>query len=504
MCNRVQSVAVIGAGISGVLSAIHLTAAGLDVTVFERSANAGGVWVYDERQPLEPAYPSTKPSVADFVPEENWDELHMEQAYGTIAPTERSITALQHAPPSPCYAGLKNNVPTPLLAIKGQPWRKGTPDFVNHRVLKEYIQNVAAKSATESEYLFDTRVERIWKEGPQWIIRSTTLKYRASGEVKKISHVRKFDAVVIASGHYHAANVPDIPGLKEWKSAWPGRIEHSKGYRQPHGFQNQNVLLVGAGASSTDIAREISPLAGEVYQVSRGGQFDLPESFLHEKVKRIGAIEYFSDISPQEEAGNQPAKSLRAEQAIPSTVKLKDGTVLSNIHRVILCTGYHCSYPFLPSLHDDSAPASAATPHVLVTDGTQTHNLHKDIFYIPDPTLSFVGVPYYSATFTLFEFQALAVAAAYSRRAKLPSEDAMRREYEQRVRKKGYGRAFHSLREEEVEYVRDLVGWVNQEAVRHGRPLVEGHTEEWLTARRERTQQLKELRAAGRPDGGNW
>ena len=44
MCHRVQSVAIIGAGISGVLSAIHLTAAGLDVTVFERAATAGGVW----------------------------------------------------------------------------------------------------------------------------------------------------------------------------------------------------------------------------------------------------------------------------------------------------------------------------------------------------------------------------------------------------------------------------------------------------------------------------
>ncbi|MCJ1288981.1 hypothetical protein MMC34_000512 [Xylographa carneopallida] len=504
MYHRVQSVAVVGAGVSGVLSAIHLTAAGLDVTVFERSATAGGVWVYDERQPLEPTYPSTKPSIADFTPEENSDELHVKQKGSTIAPTGRSIIELQHAPPSPCYAGLKNNVPTPLLAVKGQPWRKGTPDFVNHHVLKEYIQEIALKSAAESEYLFNTRVERVWKEASQWSIQCTTLKHRASGELKKIGFVRKFDAVVIASGHYHAANVPDIPGLKKWKAAWPSRIEHSKGYRQPHGFQNQNLLLVGAGTSSTDIAREISPFAKEVYQVSRGGLFDLPESFLPGKVKRVGAIEYFSDVPLQEESGDRPAEGLQEEQAIPGTVKLKDGTLLSNIHRVLLCTGYHCSYPFLPSLHDDAAPVSAASPHVLVTDGTQTHNLHKDIFYIPDPTLAFVGVPYYSATFSLFEFQAIAVAAAYARRATLPTEEAMRREYERRVRRKGYGRSFHSLKEEEVEYVRDLVGWVNQGAAARGLPLVEGHTEEWLAARKARIQQIMALKAAGRPDSGNW
>lgn len=37
-------VAVIGAGISGVVTAGHLLATGIKVTVFERSNAAGGVW----------------------------------------------------------------------------------------------------------------------------------------------------------------------------------------------------------------------------------------------------------------------------------------------------------------------------------------------------------------------------------------------------------------------------------------------------------------------------
>lgn len=41
---NVRTVAVIGAGVSGVSSAIHLRNAGLDVTVFERGDVAGGVW----------------------------------------------------------------------------------------------------------------------------------------------------------------------------------------------------------------------------------------------------------------------------------------------------------------------------------------------------------------------------------------------------------------------------------------------------------------------------
>ena len=39
-----KRVAVIGAGISGVVSAAHLKKENVDVTVFERSSAAGGIW----------------------------------------------------------------------------------------------------------------------------------------------------------------------------------------------------------------------------------------------------------------------------------------------------------------------------------------------------------------------------------------------------------------------------------------------------------------------------
>ena len=44
MIQEIKDVAVIGAGISGVVSDLHLKAAGVNVTVFERSSTAGGVW----------------------------------------------------------------------------------------------------------------------------------------------------------------------------------------------------------------------------------------------------------------------------------------------------------------------------------------------------------------------------------------------------------------------------------------------------------------------------
>lgn len=44
MVERPRRVAVIGAGVSGVTTAAHLKAEGLEVTVFERAPVAGGVW----------------------------------------------------------------------------------------------------------------------------------------------------------------------------------------------------------------------------------------------------------------------------------------------------------------------------------------------------------------------------------------------------------------------------------------------------------------------------
>jgi hypothetical protein len=74
--------------------------------------------------------------------------------------------------------------------------------------------------------------------------------------------------------------------------------------------------------------------------------------------------------------------SLDASEAIPATMTLKSGAKICDIHHIILCTGYHLTLPFLPHLHSDETPVDKADDTLLVTDGTQFHNLHKDIFYI--------------------------------------------------------------------------------------------------------------------------
>ena len=44
MVESQKRVAIIGAGVSGILAAAYLEAANVEVTVYERSSQAGGVW----------------------------------------------------------------------------------------------------------------------------------------------------------------------------------------------------------------------------------------------------------------------------------------------------------------------------------------------------------------------------------------------------------------------------------------------------------------------------
>ncbi|CAG7936280.1 unnamed protein product [Penicillium olsonii] len=458
-------VAVIGAGISGVVTAGHLLASGIQVTVFERSNAAGGVWLYDKRTPIEAQYPSPRPSVS--------------QEYVKDDREGRERTVLLHAPPGPCYESLTNNVSTPLLQTTLNDWPEGTERFVRHSVLKDYIQDTAQKAGVDNVTKFGARVDRVRKNGSSWVVHWSTLDS---------SDQEAFDSVIVASGHYHTPLVPDIGGLAEAKSQWPAQIFHSKSFRRSKGLEGKNVLLIGGGVSAIDIAKELSPTVNQIFQSTRNGAFDLPESALPANGRRIGEIKEFK-VS----ASDLPTEHL------PLTAHLKSGETVGEVDIIILCTGYQLAFPFLEQLNDHSLSATEADETVLVTDGTQIHNLHKDIFYIPDPTLLFVGIPFYTATFSLFEFQAIAVANFLSGVARLPPTESMRNEYVNRLKEKGYGRSFHSLKEQEQPYVRELLEWVNAGRADNDLPPIEGHTEAWVQERVALGERLKLILAGQLP-----
>lgn len=245
--------------------------------------------------------------------------------------------------------------------------------------------------------------------------------------------------------------------------------------------------------SATDIARELGQVAKAVFQSTRNGDFDLPATTLPGNGVRVGEISSF-ELDPSHDKKATVADG----EPVPLIVNLKSGERLCDIHQVIVCTGYHISLPFLEHLNENETNPAEASDTVLVTSGIQVHNLHKDIFYIPDPTLAFVGIPFYTATFSLFEFQAIIVAAVLSGVAQLPSEKHMRAEYRERVRLKGNGRAFHSLKNAEESYVDEALAWVNGDRIALGFPPVEGHSASWKIAKEAQRERIQALFAGER------
>ena len=189
-----------------------------------------------------------------------------------------------------------------------QEWDEGTEEFVTHNILADYIQNAAKTNGILGCISFNTRVNQVKKVGSLWELDVA----RLVGEGQEVSVVdsvevlpvqrsismtsqliksQHFDAVVVASGHYHAPNIPHIPGLAEWKNALPSQVTHSKRYRSNQGFENQNILLIGAGVSSLDIAKDLGTTAASIYQSSRSGPYDLPSHLLPANAARLGGIE---------------------------------------------------------------------------------------------------------------------------------------------------------------------------------------------------------------------
>ncbi|KAH7158443.1 hypothetical protein DER46DRAFT_626968 [Fusarium sp. MPI-SDFR-AT-0072] len=482
-------VAVIGAGVSGICAAAYLLKEGADVTVFERSGVTSGVWHYDPRAATTD-YPSEKPSAGDYVTSLPGQFSSTQRIFkaATTHPLEtqdRDALDVAFSPPGPAYFGLRNNVPTSLLYSNLGPWPKGTEDITGHETIQSYLQGLSKKFGVDDATVFHTRVEDVKKNDDEsyWNLRTITL-LKGNGEPRIIERNWKFDAVVVATGHYNLPRIPDTPGLSEWKSHFGDDVIHTKQYRRPEQFEGKTVLVVGGGASAYDVCRETSETAKRVIQSTRGGDFDLPPSMFPGSVEHVGEIENFVLEKSSDTGG------------VKSRVILSDGKALDDVDAVILATGYLTSYPFLAQYHRDDVSANNATRDILITsEGNMVHNLHKDIFYTEDPSLSFIGVPYYTATFSLFDFQAQVLARVLTGKTSLPDIQSLRHEYDQRVASKGRGRKFHSLAGdgEEIDLVSDKI-----------EPLV-GHSKEWLDTYNEQREKRKLLRVAkGAEPEGLW
>uniref|UniRef100_A0A0W0EY77 FAD/NAD(P)-binding domain-containing protein n=1 Tax=Moniliophthora roreri TaxID=221103 RepID=A0A0W0EY77_MONRR len=471
----IEKVAVIGAGVGGMLTFREFKRSGFQVTLFERDTLPGGVWHYSDQIPLNAPIPNAPPTSSDYIPDlppENV-ELPYEMEVKGLSDKEVSEMRRAHRLPKPVWKSLKSNAPAPDQQIRDWRWPDDTPWELPQEYIGSYLRSFASFNRINTNdgnpnVFYDTRVELIQ---PRLLSNSTqkgwtlTLKQliQTSGEGCRVKWWKEdFDAIIVATGRYNAPSMPPIRGLSEWADRFPNAISHSRQYRTPdeEKYRNKTVLIVGAAASGAEIGLELSPVVKALIVSTRPDNATAPHyplSFytprLPANTTQIGEIARFYTL-PDAAKGTREGK-----------IELTNGTIISGVDKIIFCTGFRYTYPFLPQ-YMSREPKDPK--QVLVTDGTHIRNLHLDLFFIAEPTIGFVGVNAGTQAFTYTTYLAAALSSVWSGFAKLPSQAEMERMHEERVKVQGgYTKHFLFLGSQAAyDMIRYLVAWINSAALK--------------------------------------
>ncbi|KAF5388992.1 hypothetical protein D9757_005129 [Collybiopsis confluens] len=484
----IRKVAIVGAGAGGLVTYREFTRQGFQVRVFERDSVPGGNWHYTEEVPIDAPIPNLDPSIADFrpsLPPEGAPWPYEQRLDGLEPKVVRDIKK-EHRAPKPIFDRLNTTNPKQAQQFREYPWPDYAPISPTRNHVQRYIRSYASYLGINSnddnpDISYNTRVERVDKRYTQdgeeagWTLILRQVTQTGSNSCKIRWWTEDFDAVVVASGRYGAPNIPRIQGIQQWANIQPNLLIHSRQYRRPEAFANQSVLVIGGSVSGPEIAQDISVTASKVYLSVRASE----GSILTESRKR-----YLSRL-PQNVSIVQEIKSFHplpddGEGLRSGVIEFVDSTLLRGIDRIIFGTGYRYGFPFLPQFHSSSLrpnetiPTKSGKPQPLVTDGTHIRSLHLDIFYIEEPTIGFINgkcVNNGIDTFSFSEYTSSALAKVWAGHARIPSTRKMWDLHWKRLEDAGgsYGKSFLLLGDiRERERIRQLVGWLNQEAVEYG------------------------------------
>lgn len=383
----VKRVAVIGAGPAGLATAkaLQLEPHDFEVDLYDRRDQIGGLWYHHgDKTKVLPTVPSVDPNGTQV--------LHPNGGY-----ENRFLSSM--------YNHLETNLIDRMMEYKDVPFEPRSLAFIPRSEVLEYIQKYARTIPSGVNFRLGTNVVDVSKENGVWSLKSESV----AGDANE---AELYDAVVVANGHTELPYIPDTPGISEWNVKAPGTVSHARYYTDSSAYKDQTVLIIGNYASGVDLATQISTTAKHVYvsvkDRSQLVEVDLPN------------LEYVGLVEGYNYDDNRSAI-------------LADGRTISGIDKVVFCTGYLYTFPFL----------SKYLPGV--TDGNWVPNIYRQIFNVDDPTLAFTGLPKFVVPMTLSEAQAAYVARVYSGRMSLPSVEERRREYEAELSEKGEGKLFHSL-----------------------------------------------------------
>lgn len=420
-----RRVAVIGAGPSGLSALRALSDENKFETIrlFERRDRVGGIWLYDPEPDVFPSPVSKPPStklppsrIPSFEPPAGEDKGARTGIYDTLdSNVGAQVMAFSYAP-----------FPEVNSAISTQRYGADNPTRP-YQVVAGYLED----GFKDFRHLLslNTTVERVEKVKDEWILtlRKSGETYR--GKLQDYWWQERFDAVVVATGHYTVPNIPAIWGIDEAYKALPHKFEHSKFFRNPDHYVGKKIIVVGGSISAVDLITDLAAVVkGPLYLSQRGKNPLLDEGF-----NLPGVV-----VKP-------PIRRISADKG--GTIEFEDGSSVENFDKIIFGTGYRLSYPFL-------------SPNP-VTPQNRLAGFYQHIFKIGDPSLSVVGQVKAALSFRVYEYQAVAVARFLAGRAILPAVDEQKDWETKRLAYKGPTNNFHEIKPDLEEYftwLRDLAG----------------------------------------------
>ncbi|RDI80939.1 hypothetical protein Vi05172_g9137 [Venturia inaequalis] len=249
----IKSVAVIGAGAAGAITAAALVRENVfeTIRVFERRGSPGGTWIYDANTtpPLDIS-PGSLPTDID-------PPLPLPRHF----PAVTKPCAQERFEKTPVYDSLTTNVPDIAMAFSDVPFGDGP--FVGREVPERYIKEYFSKHGLGGLLVLGTTVEDVsvlrdgeGKARERWRL---TLRRFEGGRGVDVWWQEEFDAVVLGNGHYSVPFIPKVKGLEEYSSRYPGKVMHSKYYRTPTPYKDKKILIIGNSASGHDLSTELTP-----------------------------------------------------------------------------------------------------------------------------------------------------------------------------------------------------------------------------------------------------
>jgi len=213
-------VLVIGAGMSGILTAIRLEEAGLPYTVVEKNPSVGGTW-------WENRYPGCRVDVANhfycysFEPSHDWSEF-----------------------------------------------------FSQRDELQAYFERTTDRHGLRPKIRFETEVVGArWDEAAaQWQVRLRTPDGRED--------TLAANAIVSAVGQLNRPRLPDLPGRERFR----GPSFHSAQWDASQDLRGKRVAVIGTGASAFQLVPEVAKQAAQLTVFQRSAPWMIPNPVYHARV----------------------------------------------------------------------------------------------------------------------------------------------------------------------------------------------------------------------------